>query len=151
MQRAAVRAEVPVPLALLYAAGDEHAREFLSGHADPGIGLGVLEEDVVLGLVLLDEVVFQQEGVGLGIHHGKLCVGNLAYQDARLGVQALRRHKVLGHAFVQVLGLAHIDNLPLSVIVAVHAGRMREEGYFLFYGHRVFCTKVVQFCIIKKF
>ncbi len=121
-----VGAEVPVPLALLDAPGNEHPGELLAGDANPGIGLGILEENVVLGFVLLDEVVLQKEGIGLGIHYGELGVGNLAYQDAGFGVQALRRHKILRHPLVEVLGLSHINNLSLGVIISVDAGGMGE-------------------------
>ena len=48
---------------LLHAPREEHPRVGFGGYADPGVGLAVLEEDVVAGLILLDEVVLQQEGV----------------------------------------------------------------------------------------
>ena len=124
VHHAAVRAKVAVPLAFLDAAGDEHPGEIVTGNANPGVGFGILEEDVVLGLVLLDEVVLQQEGIGLGIYHRELGIGNFAHQDARLGVQALRGNKILRHPLVEVLGLAHINNLSLGVIVSIHAGGM---------------------------
>ena len=124
VHNAAVRAKVAVALALLYAACDEHARELLPGDADPGVRLGVLQEYVVLGLVLLDEVVLQEERIGLRVHHGELRIGVFANQDACFGVQPLRRHKILRHPLVQVLGLPHINNLSLGVIISIDAGGM---------------------------
>ena len=136
MHHAAVGAEIPVPMGLVDAPGDEHPRELVPGHANPGIGLGILQEDVVAGLVLLDEVVLQQQGVGLRIHHRVLRVGDLGNEDARLRRQPLRRHEVLRDPLVQVLRLPHIDDIPRSVIIPVDARGMRKEGYFLPYGHR---------------
>jgi len=120
----AVRPEIPGAV-LLHAAREEHPRIGLVGDADPGVGLAVLEEDVVMGLVLLDEVVLQQQGVRLAVDHGVLQVGNLAHQDAGLGVEPLRGHEILRHPLVQVLGLAHINHRSLGVIIAVDSGGMR--------------------------
>ena len=86
-----VRPEIPGPV-LPQAPGQEHPRIGLRRDAYPGIGLGVLQQYVVLGLILLDEIVLEQQGVGLGIDHRILHVGNLRYQDAGLGVEPLRRH-----------------------------------------------------------
>ena len=124
MHYAAIRAEIAVALTFFDAARDEHAGELLTGDADPGIGLGVLQQDVVLGFVLLDEVVFQQQGIGLAVHHRELGVGYLGNQDAGFGVQPLRGHEILRHPLVQVLGLAHINHLSLGVIVPINTGGM---------------------------
>ena len=111
VHHAAVGTEISVPMGLVDASGDEHPRELVPGHADPGIGLGILQEDVVAGLVLLDEVVLQQQGIGL------------------------RVHDVLRDPLVQVLRLPHIDDIPRGVIIPVDARGMRKQGYFLPYCH----------------
>ena len=51
-----------------HAPGKEHLRELVRRDADPGIGLGVLEQYVVAWLVLLYEIVFQKQGVGLAVN-----------------------------------------------------------------------------------
>ena len=131
VQGTAVGSEIAVSLALVDPAGNEDAGKFLAGNTDPGIGLRVLEENVVARLVLLDEIVLQQQGVGLGIDHGILCVGDFAHQDTGLGIEPLRRHEILRHPLVEVLGLTHINHLSLGVIVSVDAGGMGKQGYFL--------------------
>ena len=123
---AAVRAEIAVPMGLVDAPGDEHPRELVPRHADPGIGLGILQENVVARLVLLDEVVLQQQGVGLGIDHGILRIGDFRHQDARLRREPLGRHEILRHPLVQVLRLPHINHISLGVIIPINAGGMRE-------------------------
>ena len=135
VHHAAVGTEIPVPMGLVDAPGDEHPRELVPGHADPGIGLGILQEDVVAGLVLLDEVVLQQQGIGLRVHDGVLRVGDLGHEDACLRGQPLRRHEVLRDPLVQVLRLPHIDDIPRGVIIPVDARGMRKQGYFLAYCH----------------
>ena len=57
-----VGAVVARAVGALVAGGDE-AWEPLVGEAEVGVGLAVFQQNVVLGLVLLDEVVFQQKGV----------------------------------------------------------------------------------------
>lgn len=125
----AVRAEVARAV-LLHAPGEEHPRIRLGCNAYPRVGLAVFQEYVVAGLVLLDEVVLQQQGVGLGVNHAVLQVRNLAHQDPGLGVQPLRRHEILRHPLVQVLRLAHIYHLPVGIVVPIHPGAVRQQRYF---------------------
>ena len=84
-----------------------------------------------MGLVLLDEVVLQQQGVGLAVHHAVLQVCNLAHQDAGLGVEPPGVHEILCHPLSEVLGLAHINNRSLGIVITVDSGGMRQEFYFL--------------------
>ena len=83
---AAVGAEVTRAVSF-DAAREEYAGEGVGGYADPGIGLGVLEEDVVLWLVLLDEIVLQQQRIGLAVHNRILGIGDSAYEHPGLGVE----------------------------------------------------------------
>ena len=106
------------------AAGKEHLRELVRRDADPGIGLGVLEEYVVSGLVLLYEVVLEQEGIGLAVYDRILQVSDLRHQDAGLDIEPLGRNEVLGHTLVEVLCLTHIYHISLGVIIPVDPGGM---------------------------
>ena len=92
----------------------------------PRIGLGILEQDVVLWLVLLDKVVFKQQGIGLGVHHGVLGISNLAYQNPGLGIEPGWIDEVLRNPLVQVLGFAYIYHISLGVVVSVDSGGMWE-------------------------
>ena len=134
MEHRAVGAEIPRTV-LDNAPGQEHLRKIVGRNAYPRIGLRVLQQDVVARLVLLDQIVFQQEGVGFGLHHGILRVGDLADEDARLPVKARRVDEILGHPFVEVLGLADIDYRPVGIVITVHARRMRKQRYLLSYVH----------------
>ena len=126
----AVRSEIgAVPP--VYAAGEKDLREVVVRDDDPRIGLGVLQQDVVARLVLLDEIVLQQQRVGLGVHNGELRVGDLRDQNPGLHVQPLRRHEVLRHPLVQILGLAHINHLPRGIVVTIDPRGMWKQGDFL--------------------
>ena len=125
MKHAAIRAEIPRTV-LDQTAGHIDLREFVGAYADPGIGLRILQEDVVPGLVLLDEVVLQQQGVRLRTDDRELGIGNLRNEDAGLAVEPLGRDEILGNTLVQVFRLAHIDDIPLGVIVTIDTGGMRK-------------------------
>ena len=134
VHHAAVRSEVARTV-LHHAPCQEDFRKLIRADADPRIGLGILQKDVVLRLVLLDEIVFKQQGIRLGVHDGVLCIGNPGDHQGRLSRQSFRRHEILGNPLVQVLGLAYINNLPLGVIVSVDFGGMREQCYFFSQRH----------------
>jgi hypothetical protein len=56
-----------------------------AGDLEVGVALVVAEQDVELGVQRLDEVVFQQQRLGLGAHHRGLHAHDLAdhVADAR--------------------------------------------------------------------
>ena len=120
----AVRAEIHGAV-FHYATRKEHPRIGLGSDANPGISLAVLEEDVVAGFVLLYQIVLEQQCVSFAVHHRILHVGNLADKQAGLCIQPFRGHKILRHPLMQVLGLAHINNRSLGVVIAVNSGGMR--------------------------
>ena len=62
----------------------EYAREVFVAHANGRITLVVFQQDVITGLVFLDEVVFKQQRVFFRIHYNVADVGYLAYQNAGL-------------------------------------------------------------------
>ena len=108
------------------AARQEHARKILGGHAYPRICLRVLQEYVVAGLELLYEIILQQQGIRLRLHHSILRVGNLRDHHRSLPRQPLGRHEILRNPLMQVLCLTHINHIPLGVIIPVDARGMRE-------------------------
>ena len=126
-----VRPEIPV--SLHDSSGEVDFRELIPGYAYPRIGLGVLEQDIVLRLVLLDEIVLEQKGVSLSIDHGILRIRYLGDKYARLGIEPLRRYEILRHTLVEVLRLAYIYDNPLGVIIPVNSGGMWKQCYFFPY------------------
>ncbi len=86
------------------------------------IGLVVLQQDVVAGLVLLDEVVFEQQRIFVGRHHDVVDVLNLGHQYFCLPpVHAF--HEIGGDAALQIFGLADVDDVFVLVEILVAPGR----------------------------
>lgn len=126
-----VRPEIPV--SLHDPPGEIDFRELVPCDAYPRIGLGVLEQDIVLRLVLLDEIVLEQKGVSLSIDHRILRIRYLGHKYPRLRIEPLRGHEILRHALMQVFCLPYIYDNPLGVIIPVNSGGMRKQCYFFPY------------------
>ena len=119
--------------------GRLHAREVLAPHHDPGVGLVVLEQDVVARLQSLDERILQQQGVGFAVDDDVTDFDDLLHQYAHLGAVLAALHEVGRHALAQALGLAHIDDLARAVHELVNARRQRQESHLLLeIGFRMF-------------
>ena len=121
------------------AALDADAGEGLMADDDLGIGLVVLEKDVVAGLMLLDEGVLEDKGLSFGAHDDVLDTTDLAHQKAglRAGYVAL---EVATDAATQVLRLPDVDDRALLADVLVAAGgfgECREDLTYFVERHRV--------------
>ena len=106
-------------------ARDDEARIAFIGNLDEGIGLIVLEHDIVLGLVLLDEVDLKKQGLNIGLGDDKLKIHNLRYQCFRLSIVA--SSEIGPHPIAKILGLPHIDDGTVLVFVNVTARTRRQE------------------------
>ena len=110
-------------------AGAEHLRVLLIGQADDGVGLAVLEIDVVARGAVLDERVLQQQRLELAVGDDHLEVRHPA--DQYEGLEVARRARCPGievgaDPSPQVLGLAHVQHLTAAVLEQVDAGRARQ-------------------------
>ena len=121
---------------LAQAAGDEDLGEAVGERElDVGVGLVVAQQDVEARLALLDEVVFESQGLVLVGDEDVVEVDGLAHQRAGFGV-GLRGFKQVGaDARAQVVGLADVDDLALGVLVEVHAGLGGQGADFLVEVH----------------
>ena len=106
-------------------ARDDETRIALIGNLDEGIGLIVLEHDIVLGLVLLDEVDLKKQGLNIGLGNDKLKIHNLRYQGFRLSIVA--SSEIGPHPIAKILGLPHIDDGTVLVFVNVTARTSRQK------------------------
>jgi hypothetical protein len=79
-----------------------------AGDLQVGVALVVAKQDVELGLLRLDEVVFEQQRLGLGAHHRGLQPHDLAHHvaDARAAMVLV---EVAGNPLLQVARLAHVQ------------------------------------------
>ena len=106
-------------------ARDDEARIALIGNLDEGIGLVVLEHDIVLGLVLLDEVDLKKQSLNIGLSDDKLKIYNLRYQGFGLGIVA--PSEIGPHPIAKVFGLPHIDDGSVLIFVNVTARTRRQK------------------------
>ena len=121
-----IRIGTEIETAVLFdLARDDEARIALIGNLDEGIGLVVLEHDIVLGLVLLDEVDLKKQGLNIGLGNDKFKIHNLRYQGFRLSLVA--SSEIGPHPIAKILGLPHIDDGTVLVFVNVTARTRRQE------------------------
>ena len=106
-------------------ARDDEARITLIGNLNEGVGLVILEHDIVLGLVLLDEVDLKKQGFNIGLSDDKLKIHNLRYQSFGLGIVA--PSEIRPHPIAKILSLPHIDDGTVLVFVNVTARTRRQK------------------------
>ena len=92
------------------------------GQADIGEALAVLEQNVIPGLVALDEGALQHQGLKLRLHHDDIEVVNLAHHGPGLFIVAGLVLEILAHPVFQRFGLAHVDDLAGCVLHDIYAG-----------------------------
>ena len=94
-------------------------------HQEP---LVVAEGDVVTRVELLDELAFEQHGLGVGLHHVPVEVVDGLDEGVELEVpaHAPRSLKILGDAAAEVARLADVNHRAEAVLVQIHAGPVRH-------------------------
>ena len=76
-------------------------------------------------IVLLDEVVFEDQGLVVVAGYHMVDVADLLHQSLCLAVAV--GQKVLTHALTQALGLSHVDHVAALVLHQI-AARVQREG-----------------------
>ena len=100
-----------------------HPRPALAqGQLHIGIGLVVAQQDVEPRLALFDEVVLQRQSLFVVGNNDVIDIDGLAHQSPGLGVLPSSLMKVAGNPAAEILGLPHVDDLTLGVLVQIHAG-----------------------------
>ena len=103
----------------------EDSRIRFFGDAYTRIAFSVFEQYVVMRLVLLDEVVFQQECVLFALYNHITYICYMSNQLAGLG-RLMVFIEIAVNPPVQVLRFPYIDNLPFFVKVLVHTRTLRN-------------------------
>lgn len=93
----------------------------LMSNAEIWIGLIVLEETVVARLILLDEVVFEQEGIDLGGDNSKPEIVDMADEHLDFGSMVVVAHEIRTDATLEILGLANINHLASLIQMLIDA------------------------------
>lgn len=98
-----------------------YAGERLAAHDDPGIGLVVLEQDVVARLEGFDQRVFEQQGVRFGINDDVPDRGDLPHEYLYLGAVLLVLYEIRADPLAQAFGFTDVDDRPVLVQKLIYA------------------------------
>ena len=100
------------------------------GELDVGVRLVVAQKNVEARLALLDEIVFEGEGLVLVGDEDIFDVNRLAHERAgfRIGLRGFKQ--VRTNARAKVVGLAHVDDVAFGVLVEVDAGLGGQRADF---------------------
>ena len=99
------------------------------GQLQVGIALVVPKQDVVLRVQRLDQVVFQQQRLGLRTHHRGFHAHDLGDHVANARA-ALVFLEIAGDALFQVARLADVQHAAVGVEIAVNARQRRQRSDF---------------------
>ena len=116
---------------------------YLPGDIDPGkvlgqvnfqvgIGLVILEAGVEVRLVPLNQGVFQDQGLRLGVGDDELEIGQLGHHPADFGRHTVGRAEVGTQAVAEDVGLAHIQHEVLGVFHNIDARLFRDDPEAVF-------------------
>ena len=111
--------------------GDQHSGEGLAQrHRDRRVALVVLQPDVEAGTVLLDEIVLQDERLGLARHHDRLDVGDQPLEQLVPRAGGEIAGEVAAHPTPEALRLAHVQHLARGILPEVDAGSLGQSVEF---------------------
>jgi len=121
-----VRAEVLGAVAD-HGPGAEYPGERFIFDTDPGESFIVLKAYIIMRPVFLDEVVFEKEGILFGSNDDVFDIGYFSHQHLHFAADRIDLHEVGAYPFLQVLGLAHINDPVFLVKVLVYTGFVRQR------------------------
>ena len=116
-----VRAEVTHALAARSPVHHQPRELLVEGHRQHRVGLVVAVADVESRIELLDPVVFQLQGLDLGVDHGPLDLGRCRDHLSGPRVQAADVGEVGRQPAAQALGLADVDDPSVRIPEPVDA------------------------------
>ena len=121
-----------------------HYHAAIARELEVGVTLVIPKQDVEARVERLDQVVFQQQRLGLGSHYRGFHAHNLADHVANAGAPVVLL-EITRHPALEVQRLAHIQQLVLRVKVAVHprqggqGGNLREQSFIMGVRHGGYC------------
>ena len=104
---------------------DNQARIAFISDEDVPISLGILELDIVVGLMLFDKIVFKHQGLYFGRSDDKVIPADLRYQRDCFSVMAVAV-EVGPNPFFKGFGLAYVDNVVPFIFKKITAGCVRQ-------------------------
>ena len=120
----------------LQAPGDVDARIFFVRRVfNVRVGLIVAQQHVKLGLVLLNEIIFERQSFALVVHHNRFDVGHHLHQSVRAGMGLTRVGEIGAHPGTQRPSLADVHHRRAGIAEEVHSGLQRKIAEFFFESH----------------
>jgi hypothetical protein len=110
---------------------------FEGGVADVGVRFVVAEEDIEFGAVLLDEAVFEGEGLFFVVDDDRFQIGDLADERTGFGVERARVGEIGADAIAEDAGLADVENHAGGVLEEIDAGLQGKGRDFFVEIHRL--------------
>ena len=103
----------------------QHTRKRLAErHGNARIALVVPERDVELRVVLLDQVVFEEQGLRLAGSDDGVQIGHLPQQETVLRAVPVIAGEIVADPRAETFGLAHVDDFAFRVLPEVHPGTL---------------------------
>ena len=119
-------------LVLLHSACDEDARKhLLHRHLDIRIAFVILQKNIIIGMMLFNEVTFQEKRFHFGIRYDIFKFADIRYHGTcfcRLIAAAL---KILPHAVFQIHCLPHINDMPVFILHQINSRLLGQLFQFL--------------------
>ena len=102
-----------------------NTREGLIGDLDIAVSLIVLEQDIVLGVVQLDQAALQHQRFKFAVGDDVVKIHYILHHLVDLGQMMIDGPEVAGYPVLELLGLAHIDN---GIVFILHNINSRLHG-----------------------
>ena len=119
-------------LVLLHSACDEDARKhLLHRHLDIRIAFVILQKNIIIGMMLFNEVTFQEKRFHFGIRYDIFKFADIRHHGTcfcRLIAAAL---KILPHAVFQIHCLPHINDMPVFILHQINSRLLGQLFQFL--------------------
>lgn len=121
-----VREGAEIEEALIVGPPSDLQKGVVSLHRDVGI-MGVIHHhDVVAGIVGLDQVHLEDESLLVGVDDDEVEMIDMG--DHGEDLASLGTKKILAHPFLEVLGLADVDDLIVLVFHLINTRFIRQKG-----------------------
>jgi hypothetical protein len=79
-------------------------------------------KNIITGLILLDQIVFQQESIKLRVDECDLDTLDLRNHSLCFAIYSGRLTEVVGYSFFERLGFTYIDQFIFLIVITVYPG-----------------------------
>ena len=137
-------------LILLHSSGDKNTGKILlHRHLDVRIGLVILQKNIVIGMVFLDEVTFQQQCFHLGIRYDIFEFLDIRHHGLGFHRMVSAALKILPYAVFQIDSLPHIDHMSIGILHQIYPRFLGQFfQFFLYVKHKLTSDNKALLCCL---